>query len=49
MTLGQHILLQLTEYHLMPFEGFGAMPDGAMGLEILPDRSFNRQPMTFLC
>ena len=32
----------------MPFEGFRAMPDFAMGLEILLDRSFNRQAMTFL-
>ncbi len=32
----------------MPFEGFRAMPGCAVGLEILLDRSFDRQAMTFL-
>ena len=47
MTLGLQIVLQMTEYHLMPFEGFRAMPDGAMGLQIVLDRSFNGQILTF--
>ena len=48
VTLGQHILLEMTEHHLMPFEGFRAMPDFAVSLQILLDRSFNRQALTFL-
>ena len=48
MTLGQQILLQMTERHVMPFEGFRAMPDFAVSLEILLDRPFNRQALTFL-
>jgi hypothetical protein len=32
----------------MPFEGFQAMPDCAVGLEILLNRSFDRQALTFL-
>ena len=48
MTLGDHVLLKMSERHLVPFEGFRAVLDGAMGLEILLDRSFNRQVMTFL-
>jgi len=47
-TFGQHILLEMSEHHVMPFEGFRAMPDFAMGLEILLDRSFNRQVLTLL-
>ena len=48
MTLGQHILLEMTEHRLVPFEGFQAMPDGAMGLQILLERSFKRQVLTLL-
>ena len=48
VTLGHHLLLEMSEHHLVPFEGFRAMLDGAMGLEILLDRSFNRRAMTFL-
>jgi hypothetical protein len=43
-----HILMQMTEYRLMPFEGFRTMPDAAMGLEILLDRSFHCQTLAFL-
>jgi hypothetical protein len=42
VAFGQNILLQMTERHLMPFEGFRAMLDFAVGLEILLDRSFDR-------
>jgi hypothetical protein len=48
VTLIQQILLQLTECHVMPFEGFRAMPDFAVSLQILLDRPFNRQALTFL-
>ncbi|GHO65489.1 hypothetical protein KSC_043810 [Ktedonobacter sp. SOSP1-52] len=48
MTLGLQILVQMTEHHLVPFESFRAMPSLAMGLEILLDRSFNGQALTFL-
>jgi hypothetical protein len=49
VTLIQHILLQMTECHVMPFQGFRAMLDCSMGLEILLDRPFDRQAMTFIC
>ena len=48
MTLIQQILVQMTKRHLMPFEGFWAMPDFAVSLEILLDRPFNRQTLAFL-
>jgi hypothetical protein len=48
VTLAQQILVQMIEHHLMPFEGFRAMPNGAMSLQILLDRSFNCQALTFL-
>ena len=48
MTLGQHILLEMTEHRLVPFEGFQAMPDFAVSLQILLDRSFNCQVLTLL-
>jgi hypothetical protein len=38
----------MTECHVMPFEGFGAMPDFTVSLQILLDRSFNRQAMNLL-
>ncbi len=48
VTIIQQILLQMTEYHVMPFEVFWAMPDFAVSLQILLDRPFNRQALTFL-
>jgi hypothetical protein len=48
VALGSQILLQMTECHVMPFEGFRAMLDCSMGLEILLDRLINREAMTFL-
>ena len=48
MTLIQQILLQMTECHVMPFEGFRSMLDFAVSLEILLDRLINREAMTFL-
>ena len=48
MTLDQQILVQMTECHVMPFEGFRAMPDFAVSLQILLDRLINREAMTFL-
>jgi hypothetical protein len=46
-TLASQILLQMTEDHLMPFEGFCTVAGLAMSLEILLDRSFNGQVLTF--
>jgi hypothetical protein len=48
VTLDQQILAQMSEHHLMPFQGFGAMSDRAMGLQILLDRSLDRQALIFL-
>jgi len=48
VTLGSQIRLQMRQHHVMPFEGFRAMPNGAMSPEILLDCSFNRQALTFL-
>jgi hypothetical protein len=48
VTLSLQLLLQMTEHHLMLFEGFPTMPNLAMGLEIFLDRSFNGQALTFL-
>ena len=48
MTLIEHILLQMTECHVMPFEGFRAMTDFAVSLQKLLDRPLNRQALTFL-
>jgi len=48
VALGQHILLEMAEHRLVPFEGFQAMPDFAVSLQILLDRSFNRQVLTLL-
>ncbi len=47
-TLGQHRVLQMREHHSMPFQGFRAMPDFAMRLEILLDRSLYRQALALL-
>jgi hypothetical protein len=44
----QQILLQMTECHVMPFEGFRAMPDFSVSLQVLLDRPFNRQALTSL-
>ena len=49
MTLGQHIPLEMTEHRPVPYESFQAMPDFAVSLQILLDRSFNRQVLTLLC
>jgi hypothetical protein len=38
----------MTECHVMPFDGFRAMPDFAVRLQIFLDRPFNRQALTFL-
>jgi hypothetical protein len=38
----------MSEHHLVPFEGFQAMPDFAVNLQILLDSSFNRKVLTFL-
>jgi len=38
----------MTERRLVPFEGFRAMPDFAVSLQVLLDRSFNRQVLTLL-
>jgi hypothetical protein len=38
----------MTEHHPVPFEGFQAMPDFAVSVQILLDRSFNRQALTLL-
>jgi hypothetical protein len=48
VTLIEHILVQMTECHVMPFEGFRAMLDFAVRLQILLDRPFNRQALAFL-
>jgi len=48
MTLIQQILVQMTECHVMSFEGFRAMPDFAVSLQVLLDRPFNRQVLTSL-
>jgi len=47
-TLGSHILVQMNEHQLMPFQRFRTMPDSAMGLEIVLDCSFYRQVLIFL-
>jgi hypothetical protein len=38
----------MAEHHLVPFESFQAMPDFAVRVQILLDRQFNRQALTFL-
>ena len=48
VALGQQILVQMTECHAMPFQGFRAMPDDAVSLQILLDGSFNRQTLIVL-
>ena len=48
MTLGQHILLEMTEHRPVPFEGFQAMSDFAVSLQILLDSPFNRPVLTLL-
>ncbi len=45
VTLLQHILLHMTERYLMPFQGFGAMSNRAVSLQILLDRSLYRQTL----
>jgi hypothetical protein len=47
MTFDPQILAQMSEHHLMPFEGFRTMPSLAMSLEVFLDRSFYRQALTF--
>ena len=48
VTVGLEILVQMSEDRLMPFEGLRAMPDHAVRLEILLDRSLYRQALAFL-
>jgi len=38
----------MTECHLVPFEGFQAMSNFSVSLQILLDRSFYRQVLAFI-